>query len=58
MIFFCGSGLGIIKFRYSETAEKVGPSSTYNLTLFTISDVKKRLEYGSKFCGLLRISEL
>ena len=35
---------------------KFGPSSNYNLTL--LSNVKKRVEDGPNFCGLLRISEL
>ena len=37
-------------------SQKFGPSSTYNLTL--LSQVKKRVEDGANFCGLLRISEL
>ena len=45
----------VVKFRYSEKATKIVPSSTYNLTL--LRNVKK-LEDGPNICCFLRISEL
>ena len=45
-----------IKLRYSWKTTKFGPSSTLYLTL--LGSVKLSAEDGTKFCGLLRISEL
>ena len=45
------------KFRYSDKATtKIWSNPSYNLAL--LSNVKTRVEEGTNFCDLLRISEL